>query len=306
MPPRPLNLQQHSNHGRNFSTDYEIHSGQVLTPRTPHRSVMGSDSNVGASTSNNPSGSNYSSAVLYDMEEMEMGRRGDATEYQSEPLLASSTDATFPHRKSRRSTESSSGLTGKLKGKGRALHSYVQLPSRHTLSRLVEHAPLILGASVALLLFFMIIVSLKRPDALLRAIGVSPNVTENGTQEHVPLSTDGQDISKSHSDSMRHISYENYTHFPLTPLQYLTECYKWHSNMGSMEGGYWYVPPDGGMDVKHPETKLEAGEKKVCDSTITYMLDGRVGLSADLALIAQVASFAVEVSLILITLGPGL
>lgn len=34
---------------------------------------------------------------------------------------------------------------------------------------------------------------------------------------------------------------------------------------------------------------------KICASTMTYMLDGKVGLMADLALMAQVAALAREV-----------
>jgi hypothetical protein len=226
---------------------------------------------------------------VYDVDEHELEelgqQEGEDAAYQTEPLLASSTDASFPHRKSRKLSNSS--FSEKLKGKSKVLNAYVHLPSRHTLSRLVEHAPLALGASVALLLLFMIIVSLKRPDALLRAAGVSTNITDKG---------DSTSVAKPHdhtaSTSKHTISYANYTSFPLTPLQYLAECYKWQRGMDRMVGGYWYVPPEGGMDVEHPES----GGKKVCTNTVTYMLDGYVGLSADLALMAQAAALAAEVS----------
>jgi len=45
----------------------------------------------------------------------------------------------------------------------------------------------------------------------------------------------------------------------------------------------------GALDVKHHT------DKSICSSTITYMLDGTVGLSADLALLSQAAALAREV-----------
>lgn len=52
----------------------------------------------------------------------------------------------------------------------------------------------------------------------------------------------------------------------------------------------------GDMDVLHDDENVK-GTGKVCSSTITYMLGGTVGLSADLALIAQAAALAHEVLL---------
>lgn len=55
----------------------------------------------------------------------------------------------------------------------------------------------------------------------------------------------------------------------------------------------------GPLDVLHhdeaPDYQLPEGETAVCSATITYMLDGSVGLLADLALMAQVAALAREV-----------
>ncbi len=60
------------------------------------------------------------------------------------------------------------------------------------------------------------------------------------------------------------------------------------------------------MDVVHHDelhnqkTHLpEAETKKVCRSSITYLLDGRVGLAADIALMAQAAALAREVCYVL-------
>ena len=64
--------------------------------------------------------------------------------------------------------------------------------------------------------------------------------------------------------------------------------------------GYWAPPPHGMMDVAHHDDvtdyHLPEGEMtKVCAKTITYQLDGHVGLVADLALMAQAAALAREV-----------
>ena len=65
-------------------------------------------------------------------------------------------------------------------------------------------------------------------------------------------------------------------------------------------GEYWETRHDGGMDVEHHDDNtnyhLPEGElTKVCSKTVTYLLDGHVGLVADLALMAQAAAFAHEV-----------
>ncbi len=69
-------------------------------------------------------------------------------------------------------------------------------------------------------------------------------------------------------------------------------------------GEYWEAHHGGSMDVEHHDDNtnyhLPEGERtKVCSKTITYMLDGHVGLVADLALMAQAAAFAHEVRSVL-------
>lgn len=105
------------------------------------------------------------------------------------------------------------------------------------------------------------------------------------------------DVSVTHNSSMtlaHIISYENYTVFPLQPEQYLAECRALTGNF-MPNTGYWTTPSMGIADVVHP---LDDGRTDVCLSTITYMLDGRVGLMADLALVAQTAAMAREVWLV--------
>ena len=67
--------------------------------------------------------------------------------------------------------------------------------------------------------------------------------------------------------------------------------------MGAME--FW----SGEEDVVHhdevdpgPYPAPEGLPTRICSKTITYMLDGHVGLLADLALMAQAAALAQEVS----------
>lgn len=105
-----------------------------------------------------------------------------------------------------------------------------------------------------------------------------------------------------HSD-VKVLSYENYTKFPLLPSQYRAECAKLHQGYMS-HGDYWDVPVNGILDVVHHDDMrdyhLPEGERTaVCKNTITYMLDGKVGLLADLALMAQVAALAREVRFLL-------
>jgi hypothetical protein len=56
--------------------------------------------------------------------------------------------------------------------------------------------------------------------------------------------------------------------------------------------GYWEPMNMGPSDVPHTENK---DHSKICSSTITYMLDGHVGLVADLSLLSQIAALAREV-----------
>ncbi|KZT43870.1 hypothetical protein SISSUDRAFT_977592 [Sistotremastrum suecicum HHB10207 ss-3] len=76
--------------------------------------------------------------------------------------------------------------------------------------------------------------------------------------------------------------------FPLEPLQYAAECWKMHQKPAP-HPPYWEAGEHGVMDVAH-----DTSNPNVCSSTITYQLDGYVGLFADLALIAQVAALARE------------
>jgi len=84
----------------------------------------------------------------------------------------------------------------------------------------------------------------------------------------------------------------------LDPLEYERECHKLiGAFMPSMK--FW----SGDKDVVHHDDvdpgkypALEGLPIQICNKTITYMLDGHVGLLADLALMAQASGLAREVN----------
>jgi hypothetical protein len=215
--------------------------------------------------------------------EIELEEYGDSeyreyTQQQREPLLASSTSAGFP----------SSGYRA-----GGDDDLDVQKRSRGPLvvmQRLVSQCGLVFGSALALVLFVTMVLSYKHPDYLLSASGIAESPPS-------PIPTPKQDDNTLlHPENI--ISYENYTHFPLDPLEYKHEC---HKLMGEV------MPPmkfwSGEKDVVHHD-EIDTGKypapeglpTQMCDKTITYMLDGHVGLLADLALMAQAAGLAREVN----------
>ncbi|KZV67606.1 hypothetical protein PENSPDRAFT_635468 [Peniophora sp. CONT] len=115
-------------------------------------------------------------------------------------------------------------------------------------------------------LLILIYLALEKPATLEEYIGLDPNATEL-------------------SPGAKLISYENYTSFPLKPAQYADHCAKLTGGFMKL-AGFW----DPGPDVAHPT----ASDPEVCESSITYMLDGTVGLLADLNIMAQVAGLARE------------
>lgn len=143
-------------------------------------------------------------------------------------------------------------------------------------------------------LLILVVLSYYHPEALHRYIGVKPPVAANTTG----AVASGQKVAESASTpkpvlipppaGVHVISYENYTSFPLNGQEYLEECHKLNSGYMA-HGDFWDASPMGAYDVPHLD------DKSICSSTITYMLDGTVGLTADLALMAQVAALAAEV-----------
>jgi hypothetical protein len=155
----------------------------------------------------------------------------------------------------------------------------------------------VLGAIGACVLFALILLSFNQPDLLQRYILKNSTTTDPNVIKEIQHAIHGW------------IDYMNYTKFPLDPLEYEEECWKVSQAHGTMmhHTRYWdtiwthgLLPQWGTdgkierhpLDVWHPKAP---GENGVCSSTITYMLDGEVGLFYDLALLAQTAAFAREV-----------
>lgn len=281
--PRPKSLQNTSS-GRPYASTSN-YDQQSLTPRTPH-------SRAGRGTE-----SWYKPRDIHD-EENDLYHRDTKNEHdlQNEPLLKSTTDATFPHRRE------TFGFQDTGRGRRRS-------KSRLDFGKLVSRLPLLLGVFVALVLFVLLVLSLRRPDVLMDAIGHKEGMfDENNDVEQVAPESE-QPLTPPSNHGMEHstiISYANYSRFPLTPMEFLTECYNWFAGMKGTMPPYWFVPPGGAMDVVHKEDDLSTADshlpemetKRTCSSTITYMLDGYVGLAADLALMAQVAALAREVRVV--------
>jgi hypothetical protein len=174
--------------------------------------------------------------------------------------------------------------------------------SHHRAVRLVLTSfPLWGGILLAGFLLFLVFISLKRPHTLPNATGAK-NETEAAQYEPTLAQSNVSAGTDTHDEDENFISYENYTQFPLLPTEYRNECAKMYTGYMHGHGTYW--APMAGMptDVPHPEPEdtgvhypvAEDETIAVCSSTITYMLDGHVGLMADLALMAQVAALARE------------
>jgi hypothetical protein len=239
----------------------------VLTPRTPH------------------SRAGRAEEVFTKSELEQIGDDDHDSEHphqqQTVPLLTSSTSENFPPLGYRARGDDYDEREKRTAG--RHGHSVLRC--------LIAKPGLILGSALAVVLFLSIVLSYQRPDILLSAI--SANETSQSSTP-TPTPTPIQDDVSPPINPENIISYENYTHFPLDPLEYREECHKIVGYiMGPME--YW----SGEQDVVHPD-EFKSGkhpaEGGICSKTITYMLDGHVGLLADLALMAQVAGLARLVS----------
>jgi hypothetical protein len=243
---------------------------QQLTPRTPHS---------GSRTSRAEQGF----AKLQIVEEANDAEDDGGDTFQSAPLLASSSSARF----SRRNTQQPPTST-KLNGQ-KILHR-----SAVILSTAISRLPLVAGILTAGILLLLTILSFTRREALHKYVGAkAPNITVSASGSKTgPTTSPSSPPQQEHGVHL--LSYENYTTFPLFPLQYLAECNK--LNSGYMRhGDYWDTSLTGVIDTAHHDPSATGGNARVCSSSITYMLDGTVGLTADLALIAQAAALAREV-----------
>lgn len=212
---------------------------------------------------------------------------------QSEPLLASSASSSFPVSGYRSRGDDVDTTAKPIKRWRKRLSEKVAL----------HNTPLIIGAIVAGLLFSLAVVSFKKPEALDRAVGY----TTSSTPSNKPVEAVAEPPSPTYVDTTpapgHAISYGNYTRFPLTGVEYRHECDKLMSGKFMHHPSYWNVPMDGVTDVPHHDDVTdyhvpEGGRTRVCSKTITYQLDGTVGLVADLALMAQAAALAREVRML--------
>ena len=159
------------------------------------------------------------------------------------------------------------------------------------LSVAVSRLPLAFGIFMGGVLLILIVLSFTRPDALHKYVGAkAPSALNAPSTLSAPsaLGTHSTTSPSPPESKANLLSYENYTTFPLHTQEYVLQCTKQHQGYMA-HGDYWDISPMGALDVKHD------ADVSICSSTITYMLDGTVGLSADLAIMSQAAALAREV-----------
>ncbi|KAG6812844.1 hypothetical protein H0H92_015942 [Tricholoma furcatifolium] len=279
--PRPRSLSNVTSARPNVIDD------QLLTPRTPHsRSGRAEEG--------------YTEFELQQLSEIDDDQWGEQAQQQAVPLLSSSASDSFP-------VNQTTGYRSRGDDYDSSAHKRRAAKDKPQMATVLHNTPLALGSLLAALLLFLTYVSYYRPEKLHNYLGISPlnstapplnstslplnSTTTPLNSTTTPLNSTNvipQNTTENAIDPHLLISYENYTTFPLQPTEYLKECAK----MKMSHGEYWQPPKMGVMDTLHPQTE---GSGQVCASTITYMLDGRVGLLADLALLAQVAGLAREV-----------
>lgn len=269
MPLDPLNLLAS---GRLTTPSRSDH--QPLTPRTPHsRSAYAEEAITDADLDDD--------AVTY----------ATYRQQQAQPLLSSSASTSFPVSGYRSRGDDVDATAKPVKRWRKQLSGKVVL----------HNTPLVLGTIAAGVLLSLIIVSFKKPEVLDRAVGYAPSTSPSLGKpvEEAVAPTPSPAYADTFPPSGHAISYENYTQFPLTGMQYRDECDKIMSGKFMHHTSYWDPPMGGVMDVPHHDDvtdyHLPEGERtKVCSKTVTYQLDGTVGLAADLALMAQAAALARE------------
>lgn len=142
--------------------------------------------------------------------------------------------------------------------------------------------PLLLGTLLACFLLGLIVLSYKHPGQLQEFVSAKGSRPSSITDEAVKTISSPPTV-------------------PLHPSEYVSRCRKLNSGFMS-HGDYWDESPmDMGMDSigeaveETSEKRYKLPEGIMCSKSITYLLDGEVGLLADLALISQVSALAREV-----------
>ncbi|KAH9849198.1 hypothetical protein C2E23DRAFT_840279 [Lenzites betulinus] len=251
---------------------------RILTPRTPH-------SRAGRAEEG------FTEVELQEYQDDEANAYRTDSQQQSQPLLTASVSrGRAPGYRSRGDDEARTG------------------GSKSFLKKL----PLLGGSVLAVVVLVLFVISVNRPGALEAAFLQAPEVFFQTDEPYVqdgahtarpiytpsPMPLPSPSIVETRPPPDLLISYENYTSFPLTGAQYRHECAKLMSGF-MHHGAYWDVPPMGANDVVHHDDVTnyhmhEGQPTRVCTSTVTYLLDGHVGLMADLALMAQAAAHARE------------
>lgn len=174
--------------------------------------------------------------------------------------------------------------------------------SGFTLATVGKRLPLVLGACVAAFLLFLSVLSYKAPNKLHEYLGATVTSTSTSSDANSDLDIDTSIPSSIPAlvDDPLVLQYSkfNYTKFPLDSMDYDKMCNEIFHGIMNMPD-YWTPPVMGIMDVVHHDKILDVTSvpvnERICSSTITYMLDHYIGLSADLALMAQAAALAREV-----------
>ncbi|KAJ7610838.1 hypothetical protein FB45DRAFT_760849 [Roridomyces roridus] len=269
--PRPAPLS-------NASTGSYPRFDTQLTPRTPH-------SRAGRAEEA------YTAAELEQVDFDDDDNYSSVVQQQQAPLLSSSASDSFP------------ATTG-YRSRGDDFDAHAPKRTGLTTDKILSRLPLALYSSVAAVLLVLVFFSLREPEALKKYVGVTTNVSESeaaGDLEVMPTSTMPTSTpiqQQQPPPNIILISYENYTSFPLDPLEYRAECLKMDSGIRA-QTPYWGTDKSGMYyDVLHVDEQVgyEASpdESSICSRTMTYQLDGWAGLLTDLALMAQVAALARE------------
>ncbi|KAJ7897235.1 hypothetical protein B0H14DRAFT_397637 [Mycena olivaceomarginata] len=245
-----------------------------LVPRTPH-------SRAGRAEEA------YSAAELEQID-FDDDDYGSAVQQQNEPLLSSSASNSFPETGYRSRGDDSQYDNTPRKEKRPGI----------TADKIISRLPLALYSSVAAMLLVLVFFSLREPDALKKYVGAADgaDAVPDSTIPAVdlnPIATPAADAYLGEGVTL--ISYENYTSFPLDPIEYRTECLKLNAAPMAPHP-YWteHTPHDVPHVDEQPGYTPPPGEAPICKRTITYQLDGWAGLMVDLATIAQAAALARE------------
>ncbi|KIJ33175.1 hypothetical protein M422DRAFT_35556 [Sphaerobolus stellatus SS14] len=275
MPPR-LNLTD------SYSSNIEIFNvpdSASLTPRTPYsQSAQAEEGRTGSRRNGPVIPVNETINEDEDNEEMD---EIDLLQTQSHPLLHRSTTESRS-RYGSDSTENA-GRSGNWKRGGKTF-LFLKNIWRQAGKRGIPIG-LILGCGAAALLLLLIVMSVKRPDTLMSYAGVN-------TTAILLESLDEESRVRFNGSTVIDYGASNYTSFPLTTDQYVSQCWKVIGDPRmKYHVEYWATRPGADLDVLHLKS---TSTPKTCSSSITYILDGSVGLFADLGHLAQVAAFARE------------